>query len=268
MGHIVRFVASRINRTNLRCYRKTTMNGIIEFQAVTKRYADTTVLDNLSLSVPPRVVTAVIGESGGGKSTLLQLINGLVRPDAGAVNVFGEPLPRDDLSRFRRRIGYAVQGTGLFPHMRVAQNIGLLGTLEGWSPADIDARTTELMTLMGLASRLITRYPYQLSGGQQQRVGICRAMFLRPEILLLDEPFSGVDTLARRDIHTRFLELLEVEPATVVLVTHDVAEARRLAAKLVIVHEGRLLQTGATAEVVNSPANAYVARFFEDSDGR
>ncbi len=242
------------------------MNGIIELHAVTKQYADTTVLENLSLSVPPRVVTAVIGESGGGKSTLLQLINGLVRPDAGAVNVFGEPLPRGELSRFRRRIGYAVQGTGLFPHMRVAQNIGLLGTLEGWSPADIGARTTELMTLMGLASRLITRYPYQLSGGQQQRVGICRAMFLRPEILLLDEPFSGVDPLARRDIHARFLELLAAEPATVVLVTHDIAEARRLAAELVIVHEGRLLQTGATAEVVNSPANAYVARFFEDSD--
>ena len=140
-------------------------------------------------------------------------------------------------------------------------------TVQSWSPADIGARTTELMTLMGLASRLITRYPYQLSGGQQQRVGICRAMFLRPEILLLDEPFSGVDPLARRDIHARFLELLEAEPATVVLVTHDVAEARRLAAELVIVHEGRLLQTGTTAEVVNSPVNDYVARFFEDSDG-
>ena len=121
------------------------MNGIIELQAVTKRYADTTVLENLSLSVPPSVLTAVIGESGSGKSTLLQLINGLVLPDTGAVNVFGEPLPRDDLSKFRRRIGYAVQGTGLFPHLRVAQNIGLLGKLERWSPADIGARTTELM---------------------------------------------------------------------------------------------------------------------------
>ncbi len=239
------------------------MNGIIELQAVTKRYADTAVLEDLSLSVPPRVVTAVIGESGSGKSTLLQLINGLVLPDAGAVSVFGEPLPRADLSRFRRRIGYAVQGTGLFPHMRVAQNIGLLGALEGWSPAEIGARTAELMTLMDLASELTSRYPYQLSGGQQQRVGICRAMFLRPEILLLDEPFSGVDPLTRREIHARFLELLAAEPATVILVTHDIAEAKRLASELVIVHEGRLLQTGATAEVVNSPANAYVARLFE-----
>ncbi|TDJ28507.1 MAG: ATP-binding cassette domain-containing protein, partial [Gammaproteobacteria bacterium] len=129
---------------------------------------------------------------------------------------------------------------------------------------EIGARTAELMTLMDLASELTDRYPYQLSGGQQQRVGICRAMFLRPEILLLDEPFSGVDPLTRREIHARFLDLLAAEPATVILVTHDIAEARRLASKLVIVHEGRLLQTGATAEVVNSPANAYVARLFED----
>jgi len=244
------------------------MNGIIEFLAVTKRYADTTVLESLSLSLSPRVITGVIGKSGSGKSTLLQLINGLIIPDAGIVNIFGKPLPRDDLSRFRRRIGYAVQGTGLFPHMRVARNIGILGALRGWAAADVNARTTELMELMGLASDLATRYPYQLSGGQQQRVGICRAMFLRPEILLLDEPFSGVDPLTRRDIHARFLELLAVEPATVVLVTHDIAEARQLASELLIVDDGRLIQAGATSEIINTPANDYVARLFGDNDGR
>ena len=243
------------------------MSGIIELQAITKRYAESTVLDDLSLSSPPQSITGVIGQSGSGKSTLLQLINGLVLPDSGTVTVFGEPLPRGDLVRFRRRVGYAVQGTGLFPHLRVAQNIGLLGTLERWSPVEIDARTAELMALMDLSPELKLRYPYQLSGGQQQRVGICRAMFLRPELLLLDEPFSGVDPLTRRDIHARFLELLAAEPATVVLVTHDIAEARRLASELVIVHDGRLIQTGETAEVMKYPATKHVALLFGDSNG-
>jgi len=175
-------------------------------------------------------------------------------------------LPDDDLSQFRRRIGYAVQGTGLFPHLRVAQNIGLLGTLEGWQPNEIAARITELMALMDLAPDLINRYPYQLSGGQQQRVGICRAMFLRPEVLLLDEPFSGVDPLTRLDIHRRFIELMAAEPATVVLVTHDIAEAKRLTEEVVIVHQGRIVQTGATTDVASEPVNDYVARLFGTDD--
>ncbi len=235
------------------------MNGIIELQAVTKRYAATAVLDDLTLSISPRSVTAIVGESGSGKSTLLQLINGLIVPDAGAVQVFGEPLPSGNLVEFRRRIGYAVQGTGLFPHLRVARNISLLGGLTGWSPAEIDARISELMTFMDLSSELATRYPHELSGGQQQRVGICRAMFLRPEILLLDEPFSGIDPLMRRDIHQRLLDLLEAHPTTVVLVTHDIAEAKRLASELVIVNDGRLVQTGATTAVESAPVSDYVA---------
>jgi len=238
------------------------MNGIIELNGITKRYASAAVLDDLTLSFPPRTVTGLIGESGSGKSTLLQLVNGLVKPDEGTVRVFGQPLPDDDLSRFRRRIGYAVQGTGLFPHMHVGQNIALLGVLENWSSADLAARTLELMDLMDLTHDLLDRYPHQLSGGQQQRVGICRAMFLRPEVLLLDEPFSGVDPLTRRDIHTRFLELLEAEPATVVLVTHDVDEAKRLTAELIIIHEGNVVQMGSTTEVEASPANDYVAQLF------
>ncbi|MFL2546282.1 MAG: ATP-binding cassette domain-containing protein [Candidatus Rariloculaceae bacterium] len=242
------------------------MNGIIELREVSKRYAETTVLDNLTLDILPRTVTGLVGESGSGKSTLLQLINGLIRPDEGTVTIFGEPLPTDDLSQFRRRIGYAVQGTGLFPHLRVAQNIGLLGKLENWAESDIDTRIAELMTLMDLDPGLVNRYPYQLSGGQQQRVGICRAMFLRPEVLLLDEPFSGVDPITRHDIHTRFLDLLQAEPATVVLVTHDIAEAKRLTSELAIVHQGRIVQTGATSEVAANPASDSIARMIGIDD--
>lgn len=239
------------------------MNGIVEFQSVTKRYAQTTVLENLTLSIAPQAVTGIVGESGSGKSTLLQLVNGLIRPDDGRVLVFGDPLPSRELARFRRRVGYAVQGTGLFPHLRVADNLALVAELIKWSRSDIDSRITELMRFMDLEPALRSRYPHELSGGQQQRVGICRAMFLRPEILLLDEPFSGIDPLMKRDIHERLIALLSAEPATVVLVTHDIAEAKRLAQELVILSDGRLVQTGSIADIERQPANERVAMLME-----
>ena len=240
------------------------MGGIIDFQSVAKRYDSAVVFENLVLELKPGVITGVVGESGSGKSTLLQLINGLVQPDLGLVRVFGMPIPTDNLPSFRRRIGYAVQGTGLFPHLRVSKNIGILGKLEGWEPAQLESRIEQLMMLMGLNPELKTRYPHQLSGGQQQRVGICRAMLLKPEILLLDEPFSGADPLTRREIHERFLDLAIAEPATVVLVTHDMQEALRLASELVIIRDGNVLQMGPTKEVVNHPDTEYVARLFEN----
>ncbi len=237
------------------------MSGIVEFEAVAKAYGDTEVFQDLYLEISPGVTTALVGESGSGKSTLLQLINGLERPDDGTVRTFGQPIPFEELAVFRRRIGYAVQGTGLFPHIRVARNIGLLGELEGWSRSELESRTDELMTLMALDKALTQRYPHELSGGQQQRVGICRAMFLRPEILLLDEPFSGVDPPTRSDIHERFLELMSAEAATVVLVTHDMTEAVRLAEELIIIRNGKILQQGSASRVAQ-PDDPYVARLF------
>ena len=239
------------------------MNGIVEFQRVTKRYAKTTVLEDLTLSIAPQAVTGIVGESGSGKSTLLQLINGLIRPDAGRVLVFGEPLPSNTLAELRRRVGYAVQGTGLFPHLRVADNMALIAKIAQWSESEIDSRITELMYFMDLEPSLRTRYPHELSGGQQQRVGICRAMFLRPEILLLDEPFSGIDPLMKRDIHERLIALLAVEPATVILVTHDIAEAKRLTQQLIILSAGRIVQMGSVADIAREPANERVALLLE-----
>jgi osmoprotectant transport system ATP-binding protein len=239
------------------------VDGIIEFDGVAKSYDGAPVIDALDLTLNRGCITALVGPSGGGKSTLLQMVNGLIRPDRGAVRVFGAPVPARDLSRFRRRIGYAVQGTGLFPHMRVERNIALLGRLERWPAAQIQRRVDELMALMGLPTGLRRRYPYQLSGGQQQRVGICRAMFLRPDILLLDEPFSGVDPIAREEIHARFTELMRSEPATVLLVTHDIAEALRLAADVVVLDAGHVLQAGPMEQVRRHPASMAVARLFE-----
>ena len=236
------------------------MDGIIDFQSVSKRYNNTAVFEGLSLELKPGVITGIVGESGSGKSTLLQLINGLVRPDFGLIKVFGQPIPSENLPIFRRRIGYAVQGTGLFPHLRAERNIGLMGKVEGWNPEKTESRIEQLMLLMGLNLRLRTRYPHQLSGGQQQRVGICRAMLLKPEILLLDEPFSGADPLTRVAIHERFLDLMVAEPATVVLVTHDMQEALRLASELVIIREGKVLQMGSTKKVANNPNDEYVEK--------
>jgi len=235
------------------------MARIIELDGVAKRYGDVDVLRDLDLGIRAGVVTAIVGASGSGKSTLLQLINGLIKPDRGNVRVFGEPLPTESLFRWRRRIGYAVQGTALFPHLSVARNIGLMGGIEGWPEQRIRDRTVQLMSLMNLDHDLGARYPHQLSGGQQQRAGICRAMFLSPEILLLDEPFSGIDSITKREIHSRFAILVEAEPTTVVLVTHDTQEALTVARDLVVMRDGNIVQQGPAADVLAGPIDGYVA---------
>ena len=235
----------------------------VEFDSVSKRFGATPVLQDVSLELPAGKTTAIVGESGSGKSTLLEHINGLISPDRGEVRVFGEVVGAHDLPRFRRKIGYAVQSVALFPHLRVFDNLALLPTLEGWSERQTRERTNELLALMELPVDVTERFPHELSGGQQQRVGICRAMMLRPPLLLLDEPFSGVDPITRVAIHEEFLALQVKEPASMVLVTHDTREARMLAQFLVIVHEGRILQTGSADDVLNHPANDLVAKIFQ-----
>lgn len=222
----------------------------LALQAVDKRFDRTRAIDNLSIDFPRNTITAVIGRSGCGKSTLLKLCNGLQRPDRGRVEVQGRAVDYTDLPALRRRIGYAVQGNGLFPHLTARNNISLLARLAGWSPRAIEARVAELARLTQLDVQLLGRYPHQLSGGQQQRVGLCRAMMLRPEILLLDEPFAAIDPVTRLDIHERLLALHSSEPATVVLVTHDMAEALRLAHIIVVLDAGRLVRTATREELL------------------
>jgi osmoprotectant transport system ATP-binding protein len=168
------------------------------------------------------------------------------------------------LPALRRQIGYAVQGTGLFPHLTVEGNITLLAKLVGWERARIQARATELMKLVNLPPEYARRYPHELSGGQQQRVGLCRAMMLNPRVFLLDEPFGALDPITRNEIHNEFLRLQQIEARTMILVTHDVREALKLAQRMVVLHLGRLVQEGPCREIVENPANAFVRSFFEN----
>lgn len=235
-------------------------NCCVRFDRVTKQIGDELLLDDVNVCLPDRVTTAVIGASGSGKSSLLNHINGLLRPDSGIVELFGEALNYDRLPELRRRIGYAVQQIGLFPHLTVADNITLVARLSGWSKQRIDAQLERLLALARLPSDLLDRYPGTLSGGQQQRVGLCRALMLGPELLLLDEAFSGVDPIARQDIYRDFLALRDEVECTVILVTHDLREAVALARYGVILREGSIEQAGALADLVRNPANEYVER--------
>lgn len=223
--------------------------SILALKSVSKAYGDTHALDNVSLDFAKNLITAIIGRSGCGKSSLLRVCNGLVIPDTGQIRVFGEPLDYDNLPPLRRRLGYAVQGTGLFPHLSARQNITLLASLEGWDSERVEQRLTELLQLTHLHYDLLDNYPHQLSGGQQQRVGLCRAMMLGPEILLLDEPFAAIDPITRMDIHRQLLELHRAEPTTAVLVTHDMREAMQLADHIVVMDKGRISSSKSTTDL-------------------
>lgn len=232
-------------------------DAAVAFHEVEKRYGEAVVLRELSLTLPAGQTSAIVGPSGSGKSTLLQLINGVLKPSRGRLEVFGAPLP-EDLPVFRRRIGYAVQGSALFPHFTVWDNVTLLARLEGWDLARQRARFEALRALMQLPVDVGERYPHTLSGGQQQRVGLCRAMMLSPPLLLLDEPFSALDPLTREDLQAHFERLAAAEPVTVVLVTHDRQEALRLAQHWVVLEVGRVVQAGSPTELAAAPATPFV----------
>ncbi len=233
----------------------------IEFTGVVKRYGDgEPVVRDVTLSLPRNLTTALVGESGSGKSTLLQIVNGLVVPDEGTVSVDGQPIDYANLPALRRRMGYAVQGAGLFPHLTVEENVTLVARLEGWTDSDIASRYRYLLGLLELSDELSARYPHSLSGGQQQRVSLCRAMMLNPGLMLLDEPFSALDPITRATVHEEFMRLQQAESRSIVLVTHDMAEAVKLAQYLVILKDGRVVQQGDFESVRASPDDAYVAQ--------
>ena len=234
-------------------------NYAIEFEQICKSYNDKLVIRDVSLSLPDAATTAIVGESGSGKSTLLQIVNGLVLPDSGVVRINNEALDYDHIPGVRRRMGYAVQGAGLFPHLTVRQNVTLMARLDGWSGTKLNDRYASLLSLFGLDDELSERFPHSLSGGQQQRVGLCRAMMLDPPLLLLDEPFSALDPITRRSIHEE-MQQLDTTGKSILLVTHDMDEAEQLAQYLVILRDGQVIQQGSPREVADNPADEYVKK--------
>jgi osmoprotectant transport system ATP-binding protein len=228
---------------------------------VSKRYAQSLALDGITLEFARGSITGVIGSSGSGKSTLLRLLIGLERPDRGKVFVEGQPLQNLDVLALRRRIGYVIQDGGLFPHLSARQNLALMPKYLGWPPARIDERVEALAILTHLPLDALVRYPLELSGGQRQRVALMRALMLDPPALLLDEPLSALDPIVRHELQDELAAIFAALDKTVIIVTHDLPEAAFLAARLVLIHEGRVQQIGDLETLRAQPANALVTRF-------
>ena len=216
-------------------------NHSISFRGVSKHFGDVVALDNLTFNITAKQTTAIVGPSGCGKSTLLQLVNGLQHPDTGEVVIDDINLSQQAIQSLRRRMGYCVQHIGLFPHLSIKHNIVLLAKLESWEHEQIEQRLQHLLQLTALDEGMLNRYPHQLSGGQQQRAGLCRALMLRPDFLLLDEPFAAVDPITRIDIHEQYQQLQAKEPRTTLLVTHDIQEALSLAATIIVMYRGKII---------------------------
>jgi osmoprotectant transport system ATP-binding protein len=240
---------------------------MIELDALTKTYGETTVVADVSLTVPSREVAVVVGTSGSGKTTLLRMINRLVEPSSGAVRIDGEDTRSVPPFELRRRIGYAIQGNGLFPHRSVARNIGTVPSLLGWNRARIGARVDELLELFGMdPTEFRDRLPHELSGGQQQRVGVARALAAGPNILLMDEPFGALDPIIRARAQDELRAIQRRLGTTIVLVTHDMDEAIRLGDAIAVMDAGRLLQYAPPQEIIARPATPFVAALIGEAD--
>lgn len=231
---------------------------VIQFQQACKQYGDTWALQPLSLDIQQGEFLSVVGSSGGGKTTLLKLINGLLLPTSGKVLVLGQDTTQVDLIALRRQIGYVIQGAALFPHLSVAANIGYVPALSGQKLSQ--KRLEELMQLVDLAPELLGRYPISLSGGQQQRVGIARALASQPEIILMDEPFGAVDEITRTILQDSIQQLHRQLQTTIVFVTHNIREALRLSDRVLIINHGQIQQLGTPNAIQAHPANQYVER--------
>jgi osmoprotectant transport system ATP-binding protein len=239
---------------------------MIELTHVTKQYVGAvTAVDDLSFVVQGGETFGLIGTSGCGKTTTLKMMNRLVEPTSGSIAIAGEPIGRQLPEQLRRRIGYVIQNVGLFPHYSVAENIAVTPKLLGWDPARIKRRTHELLDFVGLNPKQIgVRKPEALSGGQQQRVGLARALAADPPIILMDEPFGGVDPITKEQIQKKFKELLQQIDKTIVLVTHDVFEAFDFCDRVCLMDEGKVQQIGMLKELLFQPANRFVRSFFDE----
>ena len=233
----------------------------IEYQNIVKRFGNAgyNAVDNVSLSINEGEFVTILGSSGSGKTTLLKMTNRLYEADSGNIILFGENIRKVDAVKVRRRIGYAIQQVGLLPHMTVAQNISIVPKLLKWDKKRIENRTKELLELVKLEPKEFwKRYPAQLSGGQQQRVGLARALAVDPKIMLLDEPFGAIDAINRLNLQDELKRLHSGLKKTFLFVTHDINEALKLGARVIVMNEGRVCQFDTPENIVKNPADGFV----------
>ncbi len=241
----------------------------IVFDRVSKAYpgADRAAVSEVSLTVEPGQLVVLLGPSGCGKTTLLKMVNRLYEPTSGQILIDGQDTRSGSASDLRRQIGYVIQQTGLFPHMRIEDNVGVVPRLLGWDKARISRRTDELLDLVGLPpDDYRRRFPAQLSGGQQQRVGLARALAAEPSTLLMDEPFGALDAITRGRLQDELKRIHRQLGQTILFVTHDIEEAVRLADRIVVMRDGKVLQYDEPLEIVMHPADAFVAELVGADD--
>lgn len=234
---------------------------MITLDGVAKSYGQRVAVHPVTLEFATGTTTVLIGASGCGKSTLLRMIIGLAVPDAGRVLIEGRALGATELERFRHKVGYVIQEGGLFPHLTAERNVALLAEHLGHDRQTIARRVAALAELAGIAPDALGRYPQELSGGQRQRVSLMRALMLDPPLLLLDEPLGALDPITRYELQGELKAIFARLRKTVVMVTHDMAEAAYFADDLIVMREGRVLQRGGYADLVASPAQPYVTTF-------
>jgi osmoprotectant transport system ATP-binding protein len=234
---------------------------VIEFDRVSKKYGDITALNSFSLTVPSAKITVVMGLSGSGKTTVIRMVNKMVTPTSGSVSIDGLDVAALDAVTLRRTVGYVMQEVGLLPHKTVIDNVTLIARIAG-QPADVaEANATEMLTMVGIDEQFFGRYPQQLSGGQQQRVGVARALAIKPNILLMDEPFGAVDPIVREELQDELCRIQRELGLTIIFVTHDRHEAVKIADQLVVLSNGgHIEQAGAPSELTAKPANAFVRK--------
>jgi osmoprotectant transport system ATP-binding protein len=235
---------------------------MIRFEHIRKQYKDNVVLNDISFEVHQGELVVLIGESGCGKTTTLKMINRLINPSAGSIFLQGKDIAKMNVIELRRNIGYVIQQTGLFPHMTIRENIEIIPKVSKRKPEEIAARTTQLMDMIGMNSeQFLDRYPTELSGGQQQRIGVARAFALDPDVILMDEPFSALDPITRATLQEELIELQTKLKKTIVFVTHDMGEAIKIADRICIMNDGKIIQYDTPEEVLKHPINDFVASF-------
>jgi osmoprotectant transport system ATP-binding protein len=236
---------------------------MIRLENIHKHFGNTIALNGLSLTVPTGETTVLLGQSGCGKSTLIRIINGLLSPDSGTVFIQGERLTSPNMLRMRRQMGYVIQEGGLFPHLTARQNVALMAEYLGWARDQIYSQIEKLAKLTKLEKNALDRFPLQLSGGQNQRVSLMRALMLDPAILLLDEPLAALDPMIRFELQGDLKEIFQNLSITVVLVTHDIAEAAHFSHRVVLMKDGNIVQQGTIRQMIENPAESFVSRFVQ-----